>query len=267
MKNRFPIKTTMFLFVSVLFSCDTVRPFFISEQQEITIGNNLKNQISSDTENYPPFKGDYQVAKFVDSIGAMLAANQKERPELKFSFTILQDDSSINAFAIPGGHVFVYTGLLKEVENTAELAGVLAHEIGHITSYHSANRLVAGEVTGLVNQILFGDEASIAKAAASLLENLAFLKYSRKNEFEADSFAVFYTSRAGINPLGVRDFFLKLKNRYGDSQKVFEPLSTHPLLSERIANVEKIITRTEGIVSDSASFYREKYHYIKSLLK
>lgn len=260
-------KKYLIILLPVFLFCDTVRPFLISEEQEITIGNNLKNQISTDTENYPPFKGDYRVAKFVDSIGTLLSQNQKERPNLRFTFTILEDDSSINAFAIPGGHVFVYTGLLKEVENTAELAGVLAHEIGHITSYHSADRLVAGEVTGLVNQILFGDESTIAKAAASLLENLAFLKFSRKNEFDADSCAVVYTSRGGINPLGVRDFFLKLKRKYGDNQKIFEPLSTHPLLSERIENVEKIINRTEGIVSDSASFYSEKYLHIKRLLQ
>ncbi|NLL14221.1 MAG: M48 family metalloprotease [Fibrobacter sp.] len=265
MKNL--TKKYLIILLPVFLFCDTVRPFLISEEQEISIGNNLKNQISADSENYPPFKGDYRVTRFVDSIGAILAQNQKERPNLRFTFTILEDDSSINAFAIPGGHVFVYTGLLKEVENTAELAGVLAHEIGHITRYHGADRLVAGEVTGLVNQILFGDESTIAKAAASLLENLAFLKFSRNNEFEADSSAVVYTSRSGINPLGVRDFFLKLKRKYGDSQKIFEPLSTHPLLSERIENVEKIINRTPGIVSDSASFYSEKYLHIKSLLQ
>lgn len=260
-------KKSLVIILPVFLLCDTVRPFVISEEQEITIGNNLKNQISADTENYPPFKGDYRVAKFVDSIGTVLSQNQKERSNLRFTFTILEDDSSINAFAIPGGYVFVYTGLLKEVENTAELAGVLAHEIGHITSYHSADRLVAGEVTGLVNQILFGDESTIAKAAASLLENLAFLKFSRNNEFEADNCAIVYTSRSGINPLGIRDFFLKLKRKYGDSQKIFEPLSTHPLLSERIENVEKIINKTDGIISDSASFYSEKYLHIKSLLQ
>jgi len=260
-------KESLIILLSVLLLCDTIRPFLISEEQEIIIGNKLKNQISADTENYPPFKGDYRVSKFIDSIGTILSQNQKERPNLRFTFTILENDSSVNAFAIPGGHVFVYTGLLKEVGNTAELAGVLAHEIGHVTRYHSADRLVAGEVTGLVNQILFGDESTIAKAAASLLENLAFLKYSRNNEFEADSCAVVYTSRSGINPLGVRDFFLKLKRKYGDSQKIFEPLSTHPLLSERIENVEKIINSTGCVMSDSATFYSEKYLYIKNLLK
>jgi len=264
---RYFWKKYLIIVLPVFLFCDTIRPFLISEEQEIIIGKNLKNQISADTENYPPFKGDYRVTKFVDSIGTLLSQNQKERPNLQFTFTILDDDSSINAFAIPGGHVFVYTGLLKEVENTAELAGILAHEIGHITNYHSADRLVAGEVTGLVNQILFGDESTIAKAAASLLENLAFLKFSRKNEFEADSFAVVYTCRAGINPLGIRDFFVKLKRKFGDSQKVFEPLSTHPLISERIESVEKTINRTGCIVSDSGSFYSDEYLRIKSYLK
>lgn len=112
---RLTKKSLIILLPAFLF-CDTIRPFLISEEQEIIIGNNLKNQISVDIENYPPFKGDYRVSKFVDSIGTLLTQNQKERPNLRFTFTILDDDSSINAFAIPGGHVFVYTGLLKEAE-------------------------------------------------------------------------------------------------------------------------------------------------------
>lgn len=266
MKTRYILKIILLFLATVFLYCDTVRPFIISDEQEITIGNNLKKQISADTENYPPFKGDYRVIRFVDSIGSLLTENQNERPTLRFTFTILKDDSSVNAFAIPGGHVFVYTGLLREAENAAELAGVIAHEIGHITRYHGADRLVAGEVSGLVNQILFGDESSIVKAAASLLENLAFLKFSRKNEFEADSCAVVYTSRTGINPLGVRDFFVKLKSRYGDSQKIFEPISSHPLLSERIEQIDKVIQKNGWLVSDTTSFFREEYLQIKNLL-
>lgn len=266
MKIRFMLKLSLLIIISVILFCDTVRPFLISDEQEISIGRNLKAQIAADSVNYPPFKGDYRVKRFVDSIGTVLANSQNERPGFQFTFTILSDDSSINAFAIPGGHVFVYTGLLREAQNTAEMAGVLAHEIGHITQYHSANRLVAGEVTGLVNQILFGDESNIAKAAASLLENLAFLKFSRNNEFEADSCAAIYTSRVGINPFGISDFFARLKARYGDNQKIFEPLSTHPLFSERIERVDRIVKKTSGAPTDSASIYKEKYLQIKSLL-
>lgn len=259
------IISLIFIIISII-SCDSVRSFFISDEQEIKIGNNLKQQIIKDNKSYPPFNGDSRVKKFVDSIGDVIANNQKDRPTLEFSFTVLKDDTNINAFAIPGGHVFVYTGLLKEAENTAELAGVLAHEIGHITKYHSADLLVASELTGLINQIIFGDDSTISRAAATLLENLAFLKYSRNNEYEADSCAVAYTSKSGINPRGVRDFFEKLKRKYGDSQKIFEPLSTHPLLSERIKKVENVISNTNSAPDNEETLYREKYLLIKDLL-
>lgn len=252
--------------VVTVISCDTVRPFLISEQQEIEVGNSLKAQIVKDTKTYPPFTGDQRVKRFVDSLGQVLVKVQGDRPQMEFTFTILDDDNSINAFAIPGGHVFVYTGLLKAVDNTAELAGVLAHEIGHITKYHGADMMVANGLSGIVNQILFGDDSTIVRAATTLLQNLSFLKFSRKNEFEADECAVTYVSAAGINPKGVSDFFQKLKDTYGDEQKVFEPLSTHPLLSDRISNVKKTIEKNKNVPTGDEYLYRDKYHQIRNIL-
>ncbi|NMB96000.1 MAG: M48 family metalloprotease, partial [Clostridiaceae bacterium] len=115
-----------------------MRPLLISEDDEIKLGNSFKAQILSDTREYPQYNGNQAVIRFVDSVGQYLASVQDERPNLPFTFTILDKDE-INAFAIPGGHIFVYTGLLRNIESTSELAGVLAHEIAHITLYHGVN--------------------------------------------------------------------------------------------------------------------------------
>ncbi|NLE00374.1 MAG: M48 family metalloprotease, partial [Fibrobacter sp.] len=174
---KFIISTSLFLIIS----CDAIRPFFISDQEEVNLGNKFKKEILADTKNYPRFQGDLRVVDFVDSLGQVIADAQKDRPKLNFTFTILED-TSINAFAVPGGHVFVYTGLLKNMDNTAELAGVLAHEIGHITKYHGANKLMQGQAIDLVNQILFGeDSSSILAAVTKIVESMTFLQLSQKD--------------------------------------------------------------------------------------
>ena len=147
---------TVVLF-SLILSCqgitNALRPLLISEEDEIKLGNSFKAQILSDTREYPQYNRNQAVIRFVDSVGKYLASVQDERPNLPFTFTILDKDE-INAFAIPGGHIFVYTGLLRNIESTSELAGVLAHEIAHITLYHGVNKMVQGEALNLVNTIL-----------------------------------------------------------------------------------------------------------------
>jgi predicted Zn-dependent protease len=264
-KNWRAFRCVVLFFASILF-CDVVRPFVLSDNDEVELGNKFKAQILADPVTYPPFKGDQRVSQFVDSLGRVLSSVQKDRSTLVFTFTILED-TTMNAFAIPGGHVFVHTGLLKAVRNSAELAGVLAHEIGHITQYHGADRLVGGEFVGFVNQILFGNEATISSAVSGLLENMAFMQLSQKDEFEADSCAVAYTSSASINPKGMYDFLGILKDTYGESPKIFEPFSTHPPLTERMDRVKHVINNTTGAPIGETALYRDEYQVIKLLLK
>ena len=261
---------TVGLFTLIL-SCqgitNALRPLLISEDDEIKLGNSFKAQILSDTREYPQYNGNQAVIRFVDSVGKYLASVQDERPNLPFTFTILDKDE-INAFAIPGGHIFVYTGLLRNIESTSELAGVLAHEIAHITLYHGVNKMVQGEALNLVNTILFGsDSSSIAGAIANLVESLAFLKLSKNDEYDADKYSVRYTTDAGINPAGMKHFLKFLLDKYGEEPKIFEPLSTHPRTSERINAIEKEISRTPGAPKDDTSLlYKEEYQKIKGLI-
>jgi predicted Zn-dependent protease len=245
-----------------------VASFLISEEQEVELGNRFKAEILRDTDNYPQYKGNDRVNEFIDSLGEVLADIQKDRDTLVFSFTVIDDDEQINAFAIPGGHVFVYTGLLLASDNLAEVAGVLAHEIGHITMYHGRNLLMKQAAFGLVETILFGeDSASVGRAIADLLGNMAFLKFSRDNEFQADSCSVAYTTKAGINPAGMKAFLQTLRDEYGDNPDIFEPFSTHPPLKDRIEGVEGVIENTSGASMGSGeNLFRDEFRVIRDLL-
>lgn len=246
---------------------DSIATFLLSDEDEVILGKKFKAEILADTA-YPRFTGSEKVIRYVDSVGQMLANIQKDRDTLKFTFTIIDKDEEINAFAIPGGHVFIYTGLLLNAESGAEVAGVLAHEIGHITKYHGRNLLIQREAAGLVNSILFGDSSSVAGAVAGLLENMVFLGFSRDNEFQADSCAVAYTTTADVNPIGMRTFLQKLRAKYGEQPVVFEPFSTHPPLTDRIDKVQKVIGKFKGAaMGEDVKLFADEFLAVRALIK
>jgi len=206
------------------------------------------------------FGGIYQdknLNSYVARIGAKLA-QFSELPTMKYTFTILNDEK-VNAFALPGGYVYVTRGLLAIVANEAEMAGVLAHEIGHITARHSSQRYSASKATNIGLQIL-GAIGSIAGAPtgasqlASLGGRAALKSYSREQELEADMLGVRYLSRVGYDPYAMTSFFNKLKShskleadmrgKINKSERI-NIMSTHPLTSERISKAEKLLAQIE----------------------
>ncbi len=182
----------------------------LSQDQEIRMGR----------ENHPKiikeFGGEYgtpDLKRYVDGIGQLLA-NTAERRDLKFTFTVLNSDI-INAFATPGGYVYITRGLMALADNEAQLAGVLAHEIGHITALHHARRhgqsLLAN--IGLAAVGILGGQSAAQLGqigAVSLLQG-----FSRENEYEADELGVRDLSRAGFDPTAMAGFLSKLR---ADSQ-------------------------------------------------
>jgi beta-barrel assembly-enhancing protease len=249
--------------ILLFLSCDAVRPIFISDEEEIELGNKLKAEILADTATYPRYTANQEVIDYINTMGNNLVKAQSDR-DIPFTFTII-NDTIINAFAIPGGHVFIYKGLLKSATSGAEVAGVLAHEIGHITMNHGTDRLLQANAIGLVNDIVFGSDESVAAAIAQMLEGLVFLKFSRNDEYEADSCAVAYTTASIYNPRGMVSFFEKLKNMSGGTG-VWEPLSTHPETQNRIDAVNGIITRNPNAPAATEELYQQEYAAIKSKL-
>jgi len=191
------------------------------------------------------FGGDYQedpeLTAYVTSLGDQLARTS-ELPNQKFTFTVL-DTPIVNAFALPGGYVYITRGLLALAEDEAEVAGVLAHEIGHVTARHSAERygntVAAGVATTLLGVLVGGPVADAAGGAA----NMALQSYSRDQEFEADTLGVRYLSRAGYDPKGMSSFLEKLqahsrleaelRGKPGEADK-FSIMQTHPRTADRI---------------------------------
>ena len=256
---------------TMMVSCNSISPYLMPEEDEIKMGEKFSLQIAADTVEYPAFKGNPAVPKYIDSLGQKIASVQNDwsTSKVTFTFTIVKNDTMINAFAVPGGHVYVYTGLLLAAENEAQVAGVIAHEIGHITKHHSRNILIKQNMVGLVNDLLFGSEASSLKAISELLGGLVFLRFSRDNEYEADSCAVAYTKAAGMNPKGMSQFLGILKKQYGDVPRILEPVetltSTHPKVSLRITEVDGIIQKSGA--DTTVSLKATEYAGIKALIK
>jgi len=249
----------------VLFTCATVtqimRPFVISDTDEVTLGAKFQSEILADTKSYPLYTKNAEVVNYIDTLGQSIVRAQSDRKDLTFTFQVIDNDSVINAFCVPAGHVFVYTGLLKAAQSGAEVAGVLAHEIGHVTMHHGVNRLVQQYGVEFVNQIVFGSNATVTKTIAGLLENMLFLKFSRADEYQADSCGAAYVVLHGYNPYGMTNFFQTLLSKYGDSP--METFSDHPNTSERIKRLQGLIGKMGGAPAPSSTAGLHQTDFVK----
>ncbi len=185
-------------------------------------------------QEYPP-TGDAALAAYVRGVGGAIAGHS-DRTDVEYSFTVLQSDI-VNAFAAPGGYIYVTTGLLAAMENEAELACVLSHEMGHVTARHSVRAMQNALGIQVIAQLLLGEKAEeawgqVAGAGAGLF----MMKNSRAHEFQADQFGVKYAVAAGYDPNGMITFFEKLVAMHGSGPGGFQGwLSTHPDTNDRIA--------------------------------
>jgi predicted Zn-dependent protease len=228
-----------------------------SPQEEVKLGKKLATEIDK-TE---PVVRSGPLAKYVSELGKHIA-EQTNRPEIPFTFKVIDNDDEINAFALPGGPVYVYTGLLKHAENEAELASVLGHEVGHITARHSSEQLTKTYGIQLLGQIVLGDDPGLAAGlATNIASSLSMLKFSRDDEIESDRLGVHYMFRAGYNPNAMTSFQRKLGELEGsDPSKVMNLLSTHPLSQARIDAITKeIATLPPG---RELQYHTERYNRI-----
>jgi len=158
---------------------------------------------------------------------------------------VLDNPNQINAFALPAGFLYVYTGLLLAADNEAELAGILAHEIGHVVGRHSANQLATQLGLNILVSLALGENSEeLASLAAQAGTSGALARFSRDDEREADAFGVKYTIAAGYDPRGLLTFFEKLKKLEGRRQSGLESLlSSHPATQERIDRIDRMIQK------------------------
>jgi len=203
----------------------------IGEQQEIAIGRDADRDIAASLGLYP----DDEVQRYVDRVGQQLAA-ASERPDLPWTFRVV-DDPVVNAFALPGGFIYVTRGLLTHLENEAELAGVIGHEIGHVTGRHGVERMSRAQLAGLGLGIGAAVEPGLARYAglAQTGMQLMFLKYGRDDERQADSLGLRYMTRKGYDPRQLVEVFdvLERVSAASGAGRIPGWLSTHPAPENR----------------------------------
>ena len=214
----------------------------VSQDQEVAMGQQADSQVIQSIGLYP----DPALQSYVQELGKKLAANS-ERPNLPWTFRVV-DDPAVNAFAIPGGFVYVTRGILTHVTNEAQLATVMGHEIGHVTARHTAHEMSREQVANLGLAIGSIASSQIAKYAgvASQALGVLFLKFSRDNENQADELGVRYSSRANYDSRQMDSVMAMLdKLEAQGGSKLPQWLETHPDPGNRIQHINQVLAATK----------------------
>lgn len=232
MKKIFAFKLPILVFIFLIANSCSRNPvtgkkqlLFMSEKQELAMGKSADPQIVGSMGLYE----DKEIQAFINEKGKAMAAIS-HRPNLPYEFKVV-DSPVVNAFAVPGGYVYFTRGIMAHFNNEAEFAGVLGHEIGHVTAKHSARQQtsqILGQV-GLIAGVIAAPEfAQMAESAAQGLQ-LLMLKNSRSHESESDKLGVEYSSKIGYDATKMANFFGTLKALSGDAgQSIPTFMSTHP---------------------------------------
>lgn len=223
---------------------------FISDQQEAQLGAQVKQQLEQ--KEHVRYVTDPQVVQYVQGVSnRVLQFASRDRRGVQWKVHVIDDPKTVNAFATPGGYLYVYTGLLLAADNEAELAGVMGHEAGHVVGRHSARAMVQAFGLQTVLGMALGQKPNqLAAVAANLAGGGAMLAHGRGQELEADEYGVRYTALAGYDPRGLVTFFQKLQAKEGRTPGVLKWLSTHPPSAERVQKLDQTIAQQRLSGSD-----------------
>jgi predicted Zn-dependent protease len=230
--------------VAVLAACG------VSTQQEVEMGQTYSQQINAQL----PIVSDPEINRYVNVLGDSIARLSDER-NLEWRFYVV-DDRNVNAFAVPGGFIYINRGLIERAENLSMLAGVLGHEVGHVIERHSVQQMEKMQQAQIgVTLACILTKVCQNQAAGALIDvagTAVFAKFSRDDEREADRNAITYVSRAGIDPRGIPAMFrVLLAERNRQSGAVDSWFSTHPLEEERIQETEALIGQIDDAILET----------------
>jgi len=191
-------------------------------------------------------------AQLIQVLQPLITTTQTEGFAFKFSII---NDTTVNAFALPGGNVVIHSGLIDKADNWNEVQAVLAHEIAHVRMRHHLRGIINGYGISFLASALLGDLSTLLNVATTIGGNLESLMYSRKFEFEADNNGWNYLEKSQIDPHGMITFFEKLQAISGHEkiEKTMSILSTHPATADRISNLKKknIVEPAHGYILSS----------------
>lgn len=247
-----------FLLLFVLFQpVDSYSVPFISQETEIAMGKGADQQI---TQQYGIYQ-DKELQLYVNRIGQNLVSKLSDKVFPRYYFRIV-NSSDINAFALPGGYVYVTLGLMAMANSEAELAGVIGHEIGHVIFHHGAKQMVrsiGSQILALGGAIASPKNAGQWIAVSTAIFQQINMGYGREAEIESDEQGILNSKEAGYSPFGMAGFLKSLRRKEvmsGQSYHAFQ--ATHPETRERIVNADLLAERMTR-ESKEVNGYRERY--------
>ncbi|PSR13839.1 MAG: peptidase M48 [Bacteroidetes bacterium] len=235
-----------------------------SVEQDIELGRQVSQEINSNPSEFPVLReqGNEEVYRYIRNLTNNILNSGKvaHRNEFAWEVKIINDPETLNAFATPGGYIYVYTGLIKFLDSEDQLAGVLGHEIAHAAQRHSTQQMTKTYGLQMLASVVTGksDPGTISQIALGL----ASLNFSRAHETEADEFSVIYLCPTNYNAAGAAGFFRKMEN--SDSARPPQFLSTHPNPGNRVADIE---AKAKELGCRGTATNRSDYARIKQLLQ
>ncbi len=251
-------KIPLIFFVALTLSCAAInRLNLLTPEQEVELGRQASREVERSMRLYR----DPMVRTYIDSLGQALVRASR-LSQFRYYFKVV-DAPEVNAFALPGGFIYVNLGLIKAAETESELVGVIGHEIGHVEMHHGAKKISQQYGLAVIVDIIAGggDPSLRRKILAQLAGfggGLSVLKYGREAERESDAFAVHCVVNAGVDPEGIARFFETLLKLHKREPKGVEGwFSTHPPTQSRIDFVRSEIAKlpnTAGLKKTSERF-------------
>lgn len=237
----------------ILDTAKTLSDINIDEEDERALGETISQNI----RDVFGVVQDQDVTRYVTLVG-LVVAEKSSRPHLGYQFIVLDSDS-VNAFAAPGGFIHITRGALAQMKSEAELAGVLAHEVAHITEKHTIKGIqkMKGFELAEDQTSIAGDTALLQQVADKATEAV-FQGFSRKEEMEADQQGVHFASAASYNPDGLMKFLQNLENRYADRKQKAGLFSSHPDLKARIKEIQEEI-EDEDLAKEASVTLPERF--------
>jgi len=238
----------------------------VSTQQEVEMGRQEAAQINQQL----PIVSDPEANRYINLLGDQIAS-RTSRADLDWRFFIV-DSREVNAFAVPGGFIYVNRGLIERTENMTELAGVLGHEIGHVVRRHTVKQMekAQGANIGVTLACVLTNicNSQVAQAGINIAGTAVFAKFSRNDETEADVEAVNNTVRAGISPRGIVTMFEKLiAERKQGRSAVAGFFATHPGEEDRIVAAQAVINQVPAATLRNLTTNTTNYNNFRSRIR
>ena len=238
----------------------------VSTQQEVQMGQEEAQQVSAQL----PMVQDAVIQNYVNQLGQRIARTTS-RTDLNWQFQVV-NSSVVNAFALPGGFVYVNRGVLERASNMSEVAGVIGHEIEHVVRRHSVKQMEqaqgANVGVGIACALTGICQSGIAQAAINVGGTAVFAKFSRTDEVQADEGGFNNVIRAGINPRGMYTFFQKLlaEEQQSGGGNASAWFSDHPGTSDRIADIQRMLQQVPASQLNSLQTNDSGFNSMKSRL-